>query len=491
MRCKTCEYALWNLWARTCPECGTPFTPSEFDFVPNSVKFCCPHCGQDYYGTDEHGHLVPREFTCVKCAKPVAMDDMVLLPTAGLDEERTRVDVVPWLDRKRRAFFPRWFATIWMAMTGPGRMGRAIAQGGDARAWSAFVFAVVTMTAFAVFGWGWLMVLPLFIGPGVGFGLIAIGSWLVAVPVIAGVGLLVWSGVAHVILRVTGRTEGGFSRTLSCLSYSSATNVLSATPCFGPHLSMVSWIWWVVAGTVMLSAAQRVSGLRATLAVITLPLVLVVVLVLWIAVGVMTGLSSASVAGSMAYPGRTGMQAPASVDGVTKGLLSYAAAHNGASPPHALAAVADNRIGLSQLYRDGVPTRPGEGLVAGVDIMDVITMSPSERDEVVAKAARGLGPSPVAHRLGDMVFTYHGIDLSDGSAADPGLWLVVHAPLPEAAAAVSGASGTGPVTIVVGTLGNGVKVIPAQTWTEELAAQNVLRQAAGLGPLPDPVAVKQ
>ena len=71
MRCKQCDYRLWNLTARRCPECGTPFLPSEFEFVPNSVQFCCPHCGQAYYGTDAKGHLVPPAFTCGRCGAAI------------------------------------------------------------------------------------------------------------------------------------------------------------------------------------------------------------------------------------------------------------------------------------------------------------------------------------------------------------------------------------------------------------------------------------
>ena len=84
MRCQGCDYPLWNLTARQCPECGRPFRPSEFRFVANSVRFCCPHCGQDYYGTGPVGHLVPVEFDCVRCHRRVHMDQMVLLPTEGV-----------------------------------------------------------------------------------------------------------------------------------------------------------------------------------------------------------------------------------------------------------------------------------------------------------------------------------------------------------------------------------------------------------------------
>ena len=63
MRCQNCNYTLWNLTTRECPECGTPFLPSAQDFQPNSVRFCCPGCDQDYYGTSPRGHLVPSAFS--------------------------------------------------------------------------------------------------------------------------------------------------------------------------------------------------------------------------------------------------------------------------------------------------------------------------------------------------------------------------------------------------------------------------------------------
>src|SRR4051812_7864561 len=101
MRCPGCDYPLWNLPTRQCPECGRPFLPSEFDFVANSVRFCCPHCPQEYYGPGPRGPLVPDRFACVRCGHHIGMDQMTLLPTAGVAEEQTRTDTVPWLERRK------------------------------------------------------------------------------------------------------------------------------------------------------------------------------------------------------------------------------------------------------------------------------------------------------------------------------------------------------------------------------------------------------
>ncbi len=67
MHCQACGYSLWNLVARECPECGAPFLPGDFEFVPGTVQFCCPHCRHARHGTGDRGHLSPRSFTCEQC----------------------------------------------------------------------------------------------------------------------------------------------------------------------------------------------------------------------------------------------------------------------------------------------------------------------------------------------------------------------------------------------------------------------------------------
>src|SRR5690349_19508143 len=124
MNCKTCDYSLWNLKARQCPECGTAFTPSEYEFVINSTKFCCPHCDQCYYGTDHRGHLVPREFICVKCGQHIEMNQMVLRPAEGVSEQQTRIDRMPWLEKAHRSWIKRLLLTMSGGMFNPIRIMR-------------------------------------------------------------------------------------------------------------------------------------------------------------------------------------------------------------------------------------------------------------------------------------------------------------------------------------------------------------------------------
>ena len=129
MKCKTCQYPLWNIRARVCPECGSGFKPSDFDFVPSTVRFCCPSCSQPYYGTDDRGHLVPKSFDCVKCGHPVEMDETVLLPTEGVDEAKTQQDGLAW-ERPELGGWKRYWSTCGQALVLPHKLGAMLAQEG-------------------------------------------------------------------------------------------------------------------------------------------------------------------------------------------------------------------------------------------------------------------------------------------------------------------------------------------------------------------------
>jgi hypothetical protein len=147
MRCTNCDYPLWNLTARECPECGQSFRPSEFEFIAGSVQFCCPHCKQTYYGTGEKGHLRPVEFECVTCGKHVHMDEMVLRPAEGLEDRDTAVDDVPWLERKRIGFFKGWLATIWKSLVAPHRLMNAMPpRNATGQAWWFMLLTVFAST---------------------------------------------------------------------------------------------------------------------------------------------------------------------------------------------------------------------------------------------------------------------------------------------------------------------------------------------------------
>lgn len=276
MRCKQCGYRLWNLPSRICPECGSGFLPSDFEFIVNSIQFCCPHCDSVYYGTSDEGHLVPIEFDCAGCQRQVHMDEMILLPTAGVEESRTKVDEVPWLERGERGFFRAWFATIGMALAQPARLMRALP---DTRAaGKAWWFAILTNTPSLVLGVGLVIVVPVLLGLSAGGGRAVASTLLAAVPALAItvavavgftlVGIALWGLATHGLLRMTGPTHGPLGRTYEALCYSTGANVGTSIPCLGFY---IGWIWWLVSAVIMVKVAQQVKGWRAALAVLVLP----------------------------------------------------------------------------------------------------------------------------------------------------------------------------------------------------------------------------
>jgi len=146
MRCTRCDYALWNTTERACPECGQPYQPSEYRFVPGRVRFRCPDCGEVYFGTSDDGHLVPPVFDCVGCDRRLAMDEMLLAPGEGVKERDTSPGRLPWLERRHRGVLKAFFQTIGMALVKPHRLMHGVPA--DASVGESLVYGVGTTIAF-------------------------------------------------------------------------------------------------------------------------------------------------------------------------------------------------------------------------------------------------------------------------------------------------------------------------------------------------------
>lgn len=482
MRCKNCGYRLWNLPSRTCPECGTDFLPSQYEFNANSVQFCCPHCNSVYYGTSDKGHLVPIEFECAGCRRRIHMDEMILLPTAGVDEQRTQVDRIPWLERRERGFVRAWFATIGMALVQPGRLMRALPDTGNPRA--AWRFAILTNTPSLLIGMGLIVVFPMIIafassGPtaapdillGVLFPL-AIATVLAAAFTM--IIVLLWGLVAHGMLRATGATHGPLSRTYEALCYSTGANVGTAIPCLGFY---IGWIWWLVSAVVMVKVAQKVRGWRAAFAVLLLP-----------------GVSMAIVGGLYAWliysvlstsGGWAAADAERRTNLVTGALIAYAQANTGQGPAHAFELITSGNLLPEDFVTVAHRTafEPGRVKSAVPSSHEFARMSSSEQRVATNAAIAALPSGAAAHRLGEFVFVYHGIDFK---ACDGRLWIVVWSPDP---ADISVQRSWDRVLIVY--CDGRVEAVDAANFDTALVEQNEVRRANDLPPLSDPHSIAQ
>lgn len=478
MNCRACNYVLWNIRDRRCPECGTPFLPSEFKFVPGSVRFCCPRCAQAYYGTSAEGLLEPREFTCVGCGSPVNMDEMVLMPAEGVREEQTQGEVMPWLN-PNRGVVSRWFGTIGWGMGTPARLIRNTPL--ESSVWRALVFAAVTTGIYTVVGLGFFVVFPM----------VAIGARRSTLGMLAGLAtflviflgaalgvILLWMLVSHALLRLGRRTEGGLRRTAQCFCYASAGDVLRAVPCISIYMIPISWVWLAISSILMLRESQKVSALRACLAVLIPPLATIAALVFWIVLrvapaiqsAISTARTNAAVAGATLANGVARAHA--------QNMLDALRATRGSPPKHGAAFAADGTMSAPQFVLG--PGPGAETVPVGYDSLWQLAMAPKgEKDRELARAAAMLPKDVIAHRVGDFVFTYHGVDMVSG---DPRLWLFIA----EARGEKDDDGKILPSVWLAGQNHGDVREIGDAALPAALALQNQVRTENGLAPLPMP-----
>ncbi len=278
MRCKKCDYPLWNLSPGACPECGDAFRPGDFEFKVGEVRFCCPHCDQAYYGDTVDGHLEPAAFECVGCNAPIEQDECIIRPLEGDDAIETRV--APWFDTSRGLFKRTIFTAGW-AMVRPGDLARGIPRDSSPNAGIVFLL-LVNLLALVV---GFLpiifvvMAVPLWTqglnavnAPGIGLatGMVSLfGGFTIVSSVVS---ILLIAVVGHGVLRLTGPVQDGLGRTVTLACFGSGPVLIVAIPCLGPYCgSQVSGIWAIVSTILLIAAGQRVGGGRATLAVLTVP----------------------------------------------------------------------------------------------------------------------------------------------------------------------------------------------------------------------------
>jgi hypothetical protein len=84
------------------------------------------------------------------------------------------------------------------------------------------------------------------------------------------VGVMVWSGIVHLLLLLLGGASRGFEATARVVAYAQAVSVLCLVPFCG---GLVGGVWAIVVQTSGLAAAQRIGLGKAAVAVL-LPLIL-------------------------------------------------------------------------------------------------------------------------------------------------------------------------------------------------------------------------
>ena len=479
MRCKSCQYRLWNIKTRECPECGLPFRPREYEFVVNSVRFCCPHCDQAYYGTGVNGRLVPEQFDCISCGQHIAMDAMILRPAEGATEEQTKVDRMPWLERKERGAIKAWLVTVGRAHVDAPRLMRSVPEGSATG--PALVYAILTTCVFVFVG----LALPILL---IGLGMLVFGRGgdptepvifgLISWGVVAGallVLLAMWGVATHGLLMITGGTKYSLGRTFQALCYSCGAAALMAVPILGIHpFIFIPLTWWVVSGILMVAEGQGVNAGRAAFATLAFPTVVVLLALAGFGVLMVWGVSQANLATATVVTQKTETQAIASA------VRAYAQDNDGRGPVHAIQLVEESDFGASNFKASHTFTAETQIPLAYTTLNTFMHLRSNRKQQAIDAAVGAVPQGMIAHRLGDFVFTYHGIDLDN---ADPALWIVILSPDPAQARL-----GNMSPFVTVG-LADGTTRKFSGDFRIRLAAQNELRARYNLPPLPDPATV--
>lgn len=479
MHCRACNYVLWNISARQCPECGTAFKPSEFEFTPGSVRYLCPVCSKGYYGTSEKGHLVPRSFSCVQCGTAIDMDEMILTPAQGVSEDLTRPVELPWLARERRSPLIAALRTCGWALGRPGDVGRALPPSGAAgRAWRFLVLVQVACWSVQI---GAILLLPALVAGGkasLGF----LVGWLITVIVMfmlmCCVFVPIWGIVAHFILRSSGTTRGGGDVTFSTICYTGGANLPTAIPFVGYFLGP---LWWLISAVFALRESQRVSTGRAALAVLPVPIVTVGILVGGYISLAAWGVGMAVRAASMARPPGIAATVGANTVSIHSALADQLVARSDpAADP--FRAIADARIPPDAFLVPGSATKAANWGVSGASLAQLPLLT---RDEfaLFEERRRALPQAtPGVVRVADaVVLTDAG--LYNGTLGN--LWAVIMWPDP-----LSNPQEDPSMVIHVACADGTTVFFGYQFFDAALAAENSRRAEHSLPPIPHPRTVK-
>lgn len=269
------------------------------------------------------------------------------------------------------------------------------------------------------------------------------------------------------------------ARTYQAILYSGGANLVCGVPCLGMYFGWLLWIWWLVSAILMAMQAQRVKGLRATLCVGLPPIAVMMAGVIGFFLFMMA-MTRGITAVSMSSAGAGGYSPYLESQAIGSGLLSYAQQHNGQGPPHALQLVADNSVAAANFVVWQIGHDEANVPVADTTLGAFQLLGPNRMQMAAQAAASALPPNVIAHRMGDVVLTYHGIDLRN---ADPRLWIAIICPDPSQPIS----PGSGLVATAVQADGAAVPLTPSIT--AALQRQNALRAQYNLPPLPDPATV--
>ncbi len=115
MRCRKCNYPLWNLSEPRCPECGERFDILSYWFEPGTVWFKCPYCGHKHTGRDSRG-LPFDAGKCEKCGQMLVVEQMQVEPVDAARFDKMEINSDEDLNNVRKPSPQRKRAMLTVAI---------------------------------------------------------------------------------------------------------------------------------------------------------------------------------------------------------------------------------------------------------------------------------------------------------------------------------------------------------------------------------------
>jgi hypothetical protein len=192
-------------------------------------------------------------------------------------------------------------------------------------------------------------------------------------------------------------------------------------------------------------------------------------------------LGTALAVGLTLYMARTRPVYAAETRKLLNALVAYSQGNRGLPPDHAIGMALDGHLVSGDFISFESLTSAELVSLADISLARFDNLSVERKEAVARVAAEALPTETIAHRLGDFVFTYHGIDLA---GTDSDLWLIIWSPDP----------GQNPRllpqdVIPIGLVNGKVIQVQALKLVDMLPAQNQLRADHRLPPLSSPFAV--
>jgi Yip1 domain len=289
MRCRGCNYELWNLPPGDCPECGKAWRFEDFHFRREFVQFLCPHCDCAYPGEYIASLALPYAFTCTGCQSAIELGQMCARPADGIDgSQAMQLDFV-WSDRRQVGRWRAFWRVVGYSLGAPSKIGNTMTQKRGLRGalWFSFLCLISANLNFILFFLVTLL-LPIFMGirspapttsAEIFTTVLGVFAFSVVLVLAQQLFFLVWSLITHALIRMTGRARYAIGHTLSATQFCAGTFIICAIPICGFYFSLISFVWMAVAMVSALAALHKISRWRTAFAVLAPPVVMISVLV--------------------------------------------------------------------------------------------------------------------------------------------------------------------------------------------------------------------